>query len=116
MAGLLVFGPGNDWSASGGLFDWTLEYLMQNLSDQTAVARLREIVDNNLGSLWVSDFPPTVQQEIATKIEEGLVSAAERELPETAYKAEALDRLRALVDLAASAFGHPAAGPGSSIG
>lgn len=99
MAGLLVLKPGVDWTATGGLFDWTLGFLIQRLSDNDAVGRLREIVDNNLGSLWVSEFAPETQQEIVAALRSGLVAAAERELPESDYKAAAIRHLRELVDL-----------------
>ena len=81
MAGLIVLKPGVDWTATGGLFDWTLEFLIPRLSDEEAVERLQEIVDNNLGSLWISEFSSATQQEILTHLRNGLTSAAERELP-----------------------------------
>src|SRR6266480_2007566 len=99
MAGLLVFEPDADWTATGGLFDWTLEFLIQRLSDQAAVARLREVVDNNLGSLWVSDFPLETQQEIVAAIRGEVIAAAERELPESEHKTAAVRHLQELVDL-----------------
>jgi hypothetical protein len=102
MASLIVFEPGADWPATGGLFDWTLEFLMHRLSDKNAVEQLREIVDNNLGSLWVSDFPPQTQREIVEALRRDLIAAGERELPDGDGKAETLHHLQELVDLASN--------------
>ena len=99
MAGLIVFRPGVDWTATGGLFDWTLEYLIPRLSDKEAVERLHEIVDNNLGSLWISDFSPQAQQEIVSNLRAGLIAAAEQDLPDSDRKADTIRHLRELVDL-----------------
>lgn len=73
--------------------------LIPRLSDAEAVERLREIVDNNLGSLWLEDFSSQAQQEIIDQLPCGLCSAAEQELPESGVKAEAIRHLQHLVDL-----------------
>ena len=52
MAGLIVLTPDVDWSASGGLFDWTLEFLIPRLSDGGAAARLQEIVDKKWHDIY----------------------------------------------------------------
>ncbi len=36
MASLIVLKPGVDWTTAGGLFDWTLEFLISRLSDRQA--------------------------------------------------------------------------------
>jgi hypothetical protein len=99
MASLILLKPGVDWVASGGLFDFTLEFLISRLSDEKAVESLRAVVDNNLGSVWLTDFPATTQQEIFTLLRRGLVAEAQRALPEGPAKAAALDFLQELVDL-----------------
>lgn len=99
MAGIIVTKSGVDWTATGGLFDWTLEFLIQRISTKEAVERLQEIVDNNLGSFWITDVPANAQQEILKQWQTGLVAAAKRELPESDYKGDALHHLQELVDL-----------------
>ncbi|MGW4942471.1 hypothetical protein ACWEOZ_12910 [Actinoplanes sp. NPDC004185] len=99
MASLILLKPGVDWVASGGLFDFTLEFLISRLSDEKAVESLQAVVDNNLGSVWLTDFPATTRQEIFTLLRTGLVAEGERALPEGPAKATALDLLRELVDL-----------------
>jgi hypothetical protein len=106
MAALIRLAPDVDWTASGGLFDFTLEYLIDRVEDKDAAAWMREVVDNNLGSLWITEFPQTTQRQILDALRSGLVSAAERDLPESDRKAEALDHLRALVDLSERASGE----------
>jgi RNase P/RNase MRP subunit POP5 len=100
MSGLLVLAPEVDWTASGGLFDWTLEFLINRVSDDSTVERLREILDNNLGSMWVSEFPPRVQEEVCRLLQEGIVSAGERDLPVGEHKAAAVRSLEELAELA----------------
>jgi hypothetical protein len=102
MAGLVVMRPGADWTATGGLFDWVLEFLIDRVSDPDAVERLREVLDNNLGSLWVPDFAEAAQREIIGRLAEELNGAAQRELPEGEHKAAAVHHLGELSSLAAS--------------
>jgi hypothetical protein len=99
MAGLVVLRPGVDWTATGGLFDWTVEFLIDRVSHPESVARLREILENNLGSLWLSDFPSAAREEIVTHLRNDLVTVAERDLPESPHRADALRHLHDLVRL-----------------
>ncbi|WP_327035647.1 hypothetical protein [Micromonospora ureilytica] len=103
MAGLIVLKPGVDWTATGGLFDWTLEFLISRLSDRQTASRLQEIVDNNLGSLWIDDLTTAAQQEIVSHWRSGLVTAGERQLPETEHKADVIQHLQELVNATYSA-------------
>jgi hypothetical protein len=94
MAALIMVQPGRDWQSSGGLFDWTLEYLIPRLSDKEAADWLRTVVEQNLGSFWIPDLPPATQDEIYTLLRTDLLAAAKRELPD-----EALDQLQELINL-----------------
>ncbi|WP_327039807.1 hypothetical protein [Micromonospora maris] len=106
MAGLIVLRPGVDWTATGGLFDWTLEFLISRLSDRAVAGQLQEIVDNNLGSLWLHELPGSAQQEIVGLLRNGLVAAGADQLPETEQKTVVLGHLQDLVD-ATHAAGFP---------
>jgi hypothetical protein len=108
MAALILVKPGLDWTASGGLFDFTLEFLIARLSDEKAAESLRTVVENNLGSVWLTDFPPPTQQEIFELLRTELIPAARRELPESPSKASALDLLQQLADLTRQEPPHPA--------
>ncbi|MFI7575889.1 hypothetical protein [Micromonospora sp. NPDC049497] len=106
MAGIIVLKPGVDWTATGGLFDWTLEFLISRVSDKQAAQHLQEIVDNNLGSLWIGEMPSPVQQEIVGHWRDGLVATGEQQLPDTGQKADVIRHLQELVD-ATYAAGFP---------
>ena len=94
MAALIMVRPDRDWQSSGGLFDWTLEYLIPRLAEEKAAEWLRTIVEENLGMLWIPDLPDEVQAEIYDLLRSGVVAAAAHELPPTA-----VDQLRELVAL-----------------
>ena len=99
MAALILVKPGLDWTASGALFDFTLEFLISRLSDKKAAESLRTVVENNLGSIWLTEFPPATQREIFELLRTELIPEAMRELPDSPAKAAALDLLQQLVDL-----------------
>ncbi|MFC5941903.1 hypothetical protein ABUL04_16705 [Micromonospora harpali] len=94
MAGLIVLKPGIDWMATGGLFNWALEFLISRLSDRQTADRLQEIVDNELGSVWIHELPPEAQVEIVRHWRQRLVAAGEQELPESEHKADAIRHLQ----------------------
>ena len=97
MAGLIVLRPGIDWTATGGLFDWTLEFLVSRLSDRRAAEHLQEIIDNNLGSFWLEDLSPEAQREVVSYWRAALVAEGERDLPNTDQKPDVMAHLRELV-------------------
>ncbi|GGN61240.1 hypothetical protein GCM10010112_18170 [Actinoplanes lobatus] len=100
MAGLLVLRPDLDWSAGGGLFYWTVDFLADRLSDPEAAAYLREISRENLGSLWLAELPADARAQAVELLRDQLVPAGDRELPGGEGKAAVLDRLRELADMA----------------
>jgi hypothetical protein len=99
VAALVMVKPGFDWQSSGGLFDWTLEFLIARLSDREASGWLQTIVAEKLDLIWIPDLPQATQQEIFELLQTDLLASAERELPESADKPFALARLQDLVDL-----------------
>ena len=99
MAALIMVRPGKDWQATGGLFEWTLEYLIPRLDDRKTADWLRMVVAENLGSLWIPDLPDTGREEIYTLLRADLLTAARRELPDGPGKSDALAQLHELVDL-----------------
>ncbi|MBM2618149.1 hypothetical protein JIG36_21565 [Actinoplanes sp. LDG1-06] len=99
MAALIMVRPGRDWQSTGGLFEWTLEYLIPRLGDQKTADWLRMVVAENLGSLWIPDLPDAGQEEIYALLRADLVATARRELPDGPAKPAALTQLRELVAL-----------------
>ena len=100
MAGLLMVRPGAGWTVGGGLFDWTLEFLIERLTDPEAVTLLREIVDADLGSFWLSELSPEARGEVLALLRDQLVEAGEKELPAGDRKPDVIRRLRELADMA----------------
>lgn len=100
MAGLILLESGVDWIAPGGLFSWVLEFIMSRVADRATIEHLREILDNNLGSFWLTELPVDAQRQVIAALRDVLVEAARRELPESGHKAAALDHLHELADLA----------------
>ena len=99
MAALIMVRPGVDWQSTGGLFEWTLEYLIPRLGDRPTAEKLRVVVAENLGGLWIPDLPAPGQREIYALLRSGVVAAAQQELPEGPGKGPALAQLRELVAL-----------------
>ena len=98
MSGFMIVDKGVNWSASGGVFDWTLEFLGSKVSDAETVEYLADVKDN-VQMLALPDFPPPVRNELVAIIRNDLVAAAERDLPEGEAKPFALAALQELVDL-----------------
>jgi hypothetical protein len=97
MSGTIAVTPDKRWSAAGWLFDWTLEALARDLSDEAARQHLREILDNNLGWLSLDDLPPAARAEALSKITTSLVQEADASLPgSVANRPAVLDLLREL--------------------
>lgn len=99
MAALILVKPGVDWQSSAGLFEFALEYLIPRLSDRATAEWMRTVVDNNLGSVWFTEFSEETQEQIFGLLRNGLVEAGDRELPDGPAKPSALARLRELADL-----------------
>jgi hypothetical protein len=99
MAALIMVRPGSDWQSTGGLFEWTLEFLISRIGDAKTADWLRLVVAENLGSLWIPDLPEEGQEEIYAVLRSSLVAAAQQELPESPAKRDALAQLRDLVAL-----------------
>jgi hypothetical protein len=99
MAALIQVKPNVDWTSSGGLFDWTLEFLISRLADRDVAGWMQTVVDNNLGSIWVTEFPAATRDEIFRLLRTELIQTAQRELPDSSAKADALSQLQVLVDL-----------------
>ncbi|HCT76955.1 MAG TPA: hypothetical protein DGT23_10270 [Micromonosporaceae bacterium] len=101
MSGTIAVTPDKRWSAAGWLFDWTVETLAKDLSDSTAVASMREIIEDNIGWLGLDDLSPETRAEVLRRIKTELVDEAEKTLPATIpNRAAAIDLLRELAQLA----------------
>jgi hypothetical protein len=97
---LIRVGDDLDWPVSGALFDWNLEFLAERLDDENARQRLQEIVDYNLGSLWLSEFDKAARRAIVELLRKDLIITAVRDLPTGDHKDAGLEQLRELATLA----------------
>jgi hypothetical protein len=102
VAALILLDDDAEWQSTGGMVDFVLEFLIERIDDPGAVQRMREIVDNNLGSLWLTEFPPAARTAALEHLSRDLVPVAERDLPASDRRDDALAAFRALADLAAS--------------
>jgi hypothetical protein len=99
MTSLIQVRPDVDWQVSNGLFDYTVEFLADRLTDPAAAAELRLIVDAHFQVLRLFELAPQVQEEIRRLIRDELLAAGECELPDAGAREIAVAQLRKLVDL-----------------
>lgn len=78
MAGTISLGPEQRWSVASWLFDWTVEFLAERVSEPDLRASLKEIVDENLGWLGLADFGGDSEREMRGLLRGGVVEAADR--------------------------------------
>lgn len=101
LSGTIAITAGDHWSAAGWLFDWVLEFLAQEIKSEEAASSLREVVNENLGWLDISDFRPEDAEELRQVIAEELLAAANAQLPRSmSGRSDAIALLAELVSKA----------------
>jgi hypothetical protein len=76
MAGTISLGPDKRWSAAGWLFDWTVEFLAENVGRSDLREQLEEIVTENLGWLGLGDYGSAAEREMRELLRNRLVGTA----------------------------------------
>jgi hypothetical protein len=76
MSGTIEICAGTRWSAASWLFDWTVGFLADSVSDPYLAGRLREIVCGNLGWLGLDDYGPQARTELVAIISSQIAAAA----------------------------------------
>jgi len=103
MAGTFVAAGGQRWSAASWLFYWILRRLASHVADPDLAAKLRYVVDNNLGWFSLQDCSALQREQILAVVCTSLIAAAERDFQTVMVNRENLERLvtqlRALVAL-----------------
>jgi hypothetical protein len=101
MSGTVAIDDHVRWSAAGWLFDWTLNFLADSVSDPRTRDEILEILDENLGWLGLSDFDPPARRELRGLLADRLMAAAAQKLPPTlAGREPAIALLRDLAEKA----------------
>jgi hypothetical protein len=77
MAKTIILSDEYSWTASFGLFEWVLEFLLNTVSDSTTKKELQERLDHNLPGLDVLRMPEVRRREVLRALREHLVLAAE---------------------------------------
>ena len=99
MAGTIAVTPDTRWSAATWLFDWIVMFLADHVEEPKLQAALREIVDENLGWLRLSDFGPEAERELRNLLGTRLVGEADSTFSETMpNRADAIAYLQQLAD------------------
>lgn len=98
MAGTIALAPQGRWSVAGWLFDWTVDFLAERVTDPQLQSDLREIVSEHLGWLGLGDYGPEAERELRALLDQRLVDAAEAQFGATwRERDEAVDLVRQLV-------------------
>jgi hypothetical protein len=89
------------WSCAGWLFRWVLETLAAVVPASETSAKLREVIDENLGWLALDDLPLPERTKLRESIYSDLLAQAEDYLPADYEGREgALNLVRELAQLA----------------
>ena len=101
MAGMIFLADGRDWSASSSIFYWLLDTLAERAGDTKLADRLREISENNLGSIDLSSLDDVDVKEFI-ELAIGAPQFAREDLPDTPHR----DAIVSLIESLASMFGE----------
>ena len=96
MAGTIEIRPGVRWSAAGWLFDWVLSTAASEISDAEFAGKLREIVDENLGFLALSEITGDQRSEFRSVVAVRLSDVATTSWRDFTVREDALRHLNEL--------------------
>jgi hypothetical protein len=101
MAGAVFVTQDLIWTASSSGLHWVGEFLFDHLEDPQAREYVREILDNNIGSLALDDFSPTARHQVLNLLRDELVDdARERLSPDPIRRQNYLEALQELEEMA----------------
>lgn len=102
MAGIVFVSESSHWDVSSSVFYWVVDTLADRVPSPALAQRLREISDNNLGSLRLSQLPPEQRSELAAQLA-ALPAVADATLPESSERHVVVAQVQELADLVAAA-------------
>jgi hypothetical protein len=82
MANTIFISDEYGWTASSGLFEWVLEYLLKCIDDAATKETIQQVVQHRLGSLDVTQMSEAGRREVLSALRTGMV-AARRGQPRT---------------------------------
>jgi hypothetical protein len=77
MANTIFISDEYAWTASSGLFEWVLEYLMKSVDDAATKETIQQVVQHGLGSVDVTQMSEAGRREVLSALRTGMVAAAE---------------------------------------
>jgi hypothetical protein len=77
MADSIFLSDEYGWTASFGLFEWVLKFLLEHVSDPATRQELQTVHDLHLGAVDVRELPDAGRVEIMRALREDLAAAAE---------------------------------------
>jgi hypothetical protein len=77
MASSVLINDEYGWSASSGLFEWVLDYLLTAVEDAATRQTIQQARDHQFGSINLTQLTPTGRQQVLDALRSGLVPAAE---------------------------------------
>jgi hypothetical protein len=105
MAGTIELGGSDRWDVPSWAFNFVLDYLVTRLDGEPIAQELQEVDEENIGFLNIGEFEPAVRTRVLALLDDGLVAAAEKRLPEDLPgRAGGIARLKELADLAGAAL------------
>ena len=109
MSGTIALTHDARWSAAGWLFDWTVSFAAEAVTDPAVAAGLHEIVRENLGWVDVAGLPAASRTQLLQRLAGELVTGADAQLPPTLpERAKVLALLGDLAGLARQQIGSSA--------
>ncbi|MFB9238470.1 hypothetical protein ACFFWC_23565 [Plantactinospora siamensis] len=76
MASTIFVSDEYGWTASWGLFEWVIEFLLGTVGDEPTRQELRQVMEHNLGAVMVSELSAPGRREVLDALRTGLVPAA----------------------------------------
>lgn len=100
MSGTVVFGDGEKWSASSGVFNWVVGFLIDRVEDGLTRDELSLIDEQNFCWLDLAQLNADGREAVLRALGSALVPYSEERLPDTSHRDATLNALRELAELA----------------
>jgi hypothetical protein len=101
MSGTVVFDDDENWSASSGIFNWVVAFLIDRVEVGPTRDELSLIDEQNFRWLDLTRLPEGGRASVVRALSSALVPHAEENLPHTSHRDATLNVIRELADLAA---------------